>query len=79
MSDFKGMESKLNEKGIYLVSTAEDVKAIDLSKYKRVVLTQTFETLNKNDYEMVAYIFTKYRFDVYTKRYSEVVLSLFGG
>jgi len=76
-TDFKGMESKLNEKGIYLVSTTEDVKAIDLSKYKRVILTQTFETLNPNDKEMIYYVFTKYRFDVYTKRYSEVVLSLF--
>ncbi len=76
-SDFKGMESKLNEKGIYLVSTADDVKAIDLSKYKRVILTQTYETVNVNDKELVEYIFSKYKFNTSSKRYRDVVLSLF--
>ena len=77
-TDFKGMESKLNAKGIYLVSTAEDVKAIDLSKYKRIILTQTFETLNPKDKELIDYVFSKYKFNASSKRYADITLSLFG-
>lgn len=75
--DFKEMESKLKEQGVYLVSTAEDAKAIDLNNYKRVVLTQTFETLNKSNLELVEYLYSQYKFNVSTRRYNEVGLTLF--
>ena len=77
-SDYKNYESKLNEKGIYLVSTAEDVEAIDLSKYDRVILTQTFQELNVNDKKLIKYIFSKYKFNTSTKQYADVIVSLFG-
>jgi hypothetical protein len=75
--DFKGMEARLNEKGIYLVNSADDVKAIDLGKYKRVLLTQTFDTMNPDNTPMLKFIFSRYKFSVFCGAFPEVNILLY--
>lgn len=75
--DFKGMEDKLKQKDVYLVTTVDDVKAIDLKKYKRVVLTQSFENLNPDNKELVKYIKSQHEFDSYYWAYHDVILNVY--
>jgi 4-amino-4-deoxy-L-arabinose transferase-like glycosyltransferase len=78
--DFNRMEHKLNDKGIYLVSSAEDIKAIDLSKYKRAVLTQTFERTNPGNQKLLDYLASRYLVSFVYGKYtsSEVNIILCG-
>jgi 4-amino-4-deoxy-L-arabinose transferase-like glycosyltransferase len=75
-TDFKEMESKLKEKNVYFVSSLDDIKNIDICNYKRVIITQTFENVNPENWPMIGYIVDKYGFYSHSRRYSEVGLFL---
>ena len=75
--DFTEMESKLKEKNVYLVTTQEDIRAIDLNKYNRVVLTQTFQDLNPDNKKLIDHLSSLYKFNAITKRYGDPTIILF--
>ena len=74
--NFKEMESKLNEKNVYFVTSLNDVKNIDICNYNRVIITQTFENLNSENWPMLGYVIDKHGFYSFSRRYSEVGIIL---
>lgn len=59
-TDYGNMENRMREKGIYPIANTEDVKAVDLAKSGKVILTQTFEELNPDDQALQQYLNTQF-------------------
>ncbi len=76
-TDFKNMSNRLEKKGIYLISSEEDLITIDFSKYNRLVLAQTFEDINPGDKKLVKFISDKFKYKVSSKYFRGVAISLF--
>jgi hypothetical protein len=74
--DFKEMESKMNERNVYFVSSLNDIKNIDLCNYNRIILTQTFENINAENWPMIEYIIGKHGHFALSRRFSEVGIFL---
>ncbi|MGZ3862326.1 MAG: glycosyltransferase family 39 protein [Bacteroidia bacterium] len=47
--DFQGMEDRLKEQNIFLVSTKDDLEALGLERFDKILLVQTFDELNPGD------------------------------
>lgn len=51
--DYKGMEEKLREQNIFLVSTKDDLEAMGIERFDKVLLVQTYDNINPGDKELV--------------------------
>lgn len=70
--DFYGMQTQMNQRNIFFITTAEDVKAIDMKRYDKVILTQSFDGVNPKNDELLAYLGSTYHKKAEVKYYSEV-------
>lgn len=76
-SDHYNTYARLHEKNIYFVSSAEDVKALDLKKYDKIILTQSFDNINPENASLLAYITSLYKQKASVKYYNEVNILAF--
>ena len=78
-TDYKNLEADLNRNNIYLISGVNDLKKIDLNKYKKVILTQTFVQAGKENDKLLEFITSKYTKQNQIKDYEGINLYLFQG
>ncbi|MGZ3865110.1 MAG: glycosyltransferase family 39 protein [Bacteroidia bacterium] len=74
--DNKAMEDRLKEQNIFLVSTKEDVEAMGLERFDKVLLVQTYDEVNPGDKQLVRRV--GYQLNSYVNywNYSQVHLTV---
>ncbi len=75
--DYGNIDGRLRDRGVYLVANAGDVKTADVTKYDRVILTQTFEEANPADKELIKYLSANFPQRRINKTYAGVTISVF--
>ncbi|MGZ3904092.1 MAG: glycosyltransferase family 39 protein [Bacteroidia bacterium] len=75
--DFYHLEPKMNEQNVYFVSSADDVAALDLARFNRIILTQSFDTVNPKNGELLAFLNGRYKKTITVNYYNEVPISVF--
>ena len=76
-TDYYNTVSRLNEKNIFFVSSAEDVKVLDFKKYDRIILTQSFDQINPENAALLEYLNREYKLKATVKYYNEVNILAF--
>jgi hypothetical protein len=76
-TDLKNMNEKLQSNSIFIVSNAGDVKAIDFTKYSKVILTQTFVKQGAENDSLLKAISTNYKTETANKNYKGVDILVF--
>jgi hypothetical protein len=75
--DYKNVDADLNKEGIYTITRAEDLKAIDFTKYNKVILTQTFVQQNKENEAFLFEIAAHYKHCTFVNDYEGIVIVVF--
>ncbi len=75
--DYGNIDGRLRDKGVYLVANENDANAVDLSKYERIVLTQTFEDVNPGDKGLMKLLKEKFPQKVVSKRFRGITITVF--
>ncbi len=76
-TDYGNIEGRLKDKGIYMVANVTDAKVIDMNKYSRIVLTQTFEDINPGNKELLKFISANYPKKVITRYYTGITIVVY--
>jgi uncharacterized membrane protein len=76
-TDYKNIDADLNKESIYTISGIEDLKAIDFTKYDKVILTQTFVQQNKENDAFLNEIATHYKNRTSVKDYEGIAITVF--
>jgi hypothetical protein len=76
-TDYYNMVSRLNDNNIFFVSSAEDVKMLDLKKYNKIILTQSFDMVNPENAALLDYLNKQYKLKATVKYYNEVNILAF--
>jgi uncharacterized membrane protein len=71
-SDYAAMFGKMNAKNIYFVSSAADVEALDLKKFDKIILTQSFDNVNPENESLLKFLSSKYKLKCSVKYYNGV-------
>jgi hypothetical protein len=71
-TDYYHETPRMHEKNVYFISSAEDVEALDLRKFNRVILTQTFEDSNPGNAGLLKYLSSHYKLGSEIKYYTGV-------
>jgi len=77
-SDFKNLEPKLKEKKVFFISNADDIKAIDFRRYRRIILAQSFERSNPTNAAIIKAISAGYKYKLSNKHYEGLTVWFFG-
>jgi hypothetical protein len=75
--NFNEMSGLMNKENVFFVSNPEDVKALDLSKYNKIILTQSFDMVNAENAALLEYLNRQYKLKATVKYYNEVNILAF--
>lgn len=71
-TDYYNETDRMHRKNIYFVSTVKDVEAIDLEKFDKVILTQSFDDVNPENKNLLDYLSSHYKLRHSVKYYTGV-------
>ena len=76
-SDLKNMNEKMKKNSLFLISGSEDLNNIDLTKYNKIILTQTFVKQGAENDSLIKTISNHYRNKIINRNYKGVDILVF--
>lgn len=76
-TDHINLHRRLNENTIFPVSTAADLRQVDITKFNRVILTQTFDYMNPGSKELQTAISARFPKQLVIAQYEGVNIRVF--